>query len=104
MKIDIPEVLVHLRAQVVETKRAEHAVPSPEQVSMAAAAWTMSDSRRWGRAIRAARVGRALGRKRGRISTLPPPLSAWTATRDAPVPPPETFREWWLRTHAEDAS
>jgi L-lactate dehydrogenase complex protein LldF len=64
---------------------------------MASAAWTMADPGRWGRALRAARVGRLLGRRRRRISTLPPPLSAWTSTRDLPLPPREPFREWWSR-------
>ena len=31
----------------------------------------------------------------GRIRTLPPPLSAWTASRDLPAPPQQTFRQWW---------
>ncbi|MDQ3591916.1 MAG: DUF3390 domain-containing protein, partial [Actinomycetota bacterium] len=28
-----------------------------------------------------------------------PPLSGWTASRDVPAPPTETFRDWWARTH-----
>jgi L-lactate dehydrogenase complex protein LldF len=93
VRIDIPQLLVHLRARVVEEKR----LPSAEAVAMAAAGWVMSSPKLFGIAGRAARGGRLLGR-RGRISALPPPLSAWTATRDAPVPPKETFRQWWRRT------
>ena len=96
--IDIPSMLVHLRGQVVEAKRAAHRTPTPEQAVMTAAAWTMASPRRWAAALRAARLGRLLGRRRGRISTLPPPLSGWTASRDLPLPPPETFRDWWTRT------
>ena len=87
--IDIPSMLVHLRAKTVDSKR--HRVPSPEQAAMAAAAWTMGDSRRWRRALRAARLSRLI---RGRRS-LPPPLSAWIRARDLPEPPRETFRDWW---------
>ncbi len=97
--IDIPSMLVHLRSEVVSAKRAAHRTPTPEQALMSAAAWTMASPRRWTAALRAARAGRLLGRRRGRISTLPPPLSAWTGSRDAPLPPTETFRDWWTRTH-----
>ena len=64
---------------------------------MAAAAWVMADPRRFAAAEKASRAGRLLGRAAGRITTLPPPLSRWTASRDAPRPPAETFREWWAR-------
>jgi L-lactate dehydrogenase complex protein LldF len=96
--IDIPAMLVHLRAQVVESRRDRRRVPTPEQAVMSTVAWTMASPRRWAAALRAARLGRLLGR-RGRIGTLPPPLSGWSGSRDAPVPPAETFREWWARTH-----
>jgi L-lactate dehydrogenase complex protein LldF len=87
--IDIPSMLVHLRAEAVDAKR--HRIPSPEQAAMAAAAWTMREPRRWTRALRAARLVRFV---RGR-GTLPAPLSAWIGARDLPEPPPETFRDWW---------
>jgi L-lactate dehydrogenase complex protein LldF len=95
VKIDIPSVLVHLRARHVEERR-QRRLPSPEAVTMAAAAWVMASPARYSAAQRAGRLGRALGRD-GRIRRLPPPLSAWTTARDAPVPPAETFREWWQR-------
>jgi L-lactate dehydrogenase complex protein LldF len=103
VRIDIPSLLVHLRARHVEERRAASRVPSAEQVAMAAASWVMADADRFGRAERVSRLGRVLGRRTagGRIRTLPPPLSAWTTSRDAPVPPAETFREWWRRTRPE---
>jgi L-lactate dehydrogenase complex protein LldF len=95
VKIDIPSILVELRRRHVEAQRDEHRVlPTPEAVAMAAAAWAMAGPGRFARAERLARLGRLLAR-RGRIRALPPPLSAWTASRDAPAPPPQTFREWW---------
>jgi L-lactate dehydrogenase complex protein LldF len=95
--IDIPQMLVHLRSRVVEDKRQASRVPTPEQALMASAAWTMDSPARWTAALRAARLGRLLGRRRGRITSLPPPLSAWTGTRDLPLPPAQTFRDWWAR-------
>jgi L-lactate dehydrogenase complex protein LldF len=98
VKIDIPSILVHLRARAVDADRAARRVPSAEAVAMAAAGWVMADERRFAAAQAGGRAGRVLGRRTGRISTLPPPLSAWTASRDLPRPPAETFRTWWRRT------
>ncbi|AEA26196.1 iron-sulfur cluster binding protein [Pseudonocardia dioxanivorans CB1190] len=97
VRIDIPSLLVRLRAQHVEARREASRVPSAEAVAMAAAAWTMADPRRFAAAEKASRLGRVFGRRSGQLTTLPPPLSAWTAGRDAPRPPAETFREWWAR-------
>nr|WP_222596250.1 LutB/LldF family L-lactate oxidation iron-sulfur protein [Pseudonocardia sulfidoxydans] len=97
VRIDIPSLLVRLRSQHVEARREASRVPSAEAVAMAAAAWTMSDPGRFAAAEKASRLGRVFGRRSGRLTTLPPPLSAWTAGRDAPRPPAETFREWWAR-------
>ena len=98
VKIDIPSMLVHLRATHVEARAAAHSAPSAEAAAMRAASWVMSSPKRWRLAQRLSRIGRLIGRRRGRISSLPPPLSGWTSSRDLPVPPAETFREMWLRT------
>jgi len=94
VKIDIPSLLVYLRARHVEEARSARRVPSAEAVAMAAASWVMADPRRYGAAQQAGRAGRALSRG-GRIRTLPPPLSGWTQARDVPAPPARTFRQWW---------
>ncbi|MDT7708647.1 MAG: L-lactate dehydrogenase complex protein LldF, partial [Pseudonocardiales bacterium] len=101
VRIDIPSLLVRLRAQHVDANRG--GVPSAEAVAMAAASWVMSTPGRFGAAETASRLGRLLGRSTGRISTLPPPLSAWTASRDVPRPPEETFRQWWARERGGSA-
>ncbi len=102
VKIDIPSILVHLRARHVEEARSRSAVPSAEAVTMAAAAWALSGSARFGAAQRAGQLGALIGR-RGVIRRLPPPLAGWTRARDAPVPPGETFRQWWQRERGGDA-
>ena len=96
VRIDIPSLLVELRARHVDEQRARR-VPGPEAVAMAAASWVMSDPKRFAAAEKVSRAARLLGRSSGRISALPPPLSAWTQSRDVPRPPAETFREWWAR-------
>ena len=91
VRIDIPSILVHLRAQAT----AAHRTPTAESAGMAAASWVMRSSRRFTAATRLLRVGRLLRNRRGAISVLPPPMSAWTSARDLPAPPSETFRTWW---------
>ena len=68
---------------------------------MKAAAWVMSDEKRFAAAETASKIGRVLGGKKGRITSLPYPGSKWTASRDLPAPPKETFRQWWARTHED---
>jgi L-lactate dehydrogenase complex protein LldF len=94
--IDIPQMLVHLRSRVVDAKRG-HKVPTPEQAVMASAAFVMDNPARWTAALRASRLGRLLGGRRRKLTALPPPLSAWTGTRDAPLPPRQSFRDWWIK-------
>jgi L-lactate dehydrogenase complex protein LldF len=100
VRIDIPSLLVQLRAAHVDANRGRR-VPTPEALGMAAAAWVMADPGRFAKAEKASRAGRLFGRAAGRITTLPPPLSRWTASRDAPRPPAETFREWWARERGD---
>jgi L-lactate dehydrogenase complex protein LldF len=99
VKIDIPSILVELRAQHVEA----HDGPTAEGVAMKAAALAMTSPARWRLAQRASRLGRLLGRRGDgadrRISSLPPPLSGWTGSRDLPRPPARTFREQWAKDH-----
>jgi L-lactate dehydrogenase complex protein LldF len=101
VRIDIPTVLVHLRARHVEAEHERHRLPTPERAAMTAAAWAMSAPARFAAAERSLATGRLLARLQGdgtRIRALPPPLSGWSAARDTPAPPPESFRQWWRRT------
>ena len=101
VKINIPEVLVHLRGKVVRHKQAEHsgwrARLDPEAAAMAAMARVFSSRARYERAQRLARLGQAPLARRGPISHLPGGLmSGWTAMRDLKALPQRTFREWWV--------
>lgn len=97
VRIDIPSILVHLRAQQVDSERG--GLPGGQDLAMKAAGWAMSDSKRFTLAEKALAAGRLIAGKDHRISALPWPASKWTASRDLPEPPTETFRQWWTRTH-----
>ncbi len=85
--IDIPSMLVHLRAEA----NAAATGLAPERRAMGLVGWVMRSPRRWTWAVRAARLGRPFARLR----SAPPPLSAWTRARDLPQPPTQSFRDWW---------
>jgi L-lactate dehydrogenase complex protein LldF len=91
--INIPEALVYLRARAVEKKRF-----SAERGMFQLAGYVLGSPARLAAAQRAASAGRRIAWRSGRIRRLPPPMSAWTDTRDAPAPPKESFRAWWART------
>ena len=95
--INIPEVLVHLREQVVDSHRG--GVPGALQAAMTGASWTLGGSRKLAALQKLAGLsGLVLGRRGGSIGRLPAPLSRWTDARDLPAPPRESFRRWWART------
>jgi L-lactate dehydrogenase complex protein LldF len=95
VRINIPELLVHLRGKVVDADRG--GVPSGQDLAMKAAGWAMGSPGRFAAAEKVAGLGRVLGGRSGRISSLPWPGSLWTNARDLPAPPKQTFRQWWAQ-------
>jgi L-lactate dehydrogenase complex protein LldF len=93
VRINIPEVLTHLRADMVRAKGKY----TPEAIGMSALAWVLRDPFRYEMAQRVGSLAKLLARD-GTIGRLPGPGKKWTVGRDAPVPPAESFRAWWQRT------
>ena len=96
VKINIPEVLIHLRNKVVKQNGAFHT----EALAMKAMGMIFKSERRFRAAQRLGRMAEApLVRKDGQgagwIGWLPGMLGGWTQVRDLQAMPAETFRDWW---------
>jgi L-lactate dehydrogenase complex protein LldF len=98
VKINIPEVLVHLRHKEVEHATRRGTVSGrldSERLAMQALARVFSHPRLYEAAQRAGRLGQGPLVRRGRISRLPGALSGWSAARDLRPLPKQSFRDWW---------
>lgn len=95
VKINIPEILIHLRNKAVVQKGL-----SGEALAMKAMAAIFRSERRFRAAQRLGRVAeiplsRKDGQGEGWIGWLPGLLGGWTQVRDLKEMPKETFRDWW---------
>jgi L-lactate dehydrogenase complex protein LldF len=91
VKINIPEVLVHLRERVVR-QESGHAA---EGVAMRAVARVFASRRLYELAQRVGRVAQRPLVRAGVIRRLPGPLSGWTNSRDLDPVARQSFRDWW---------
>lgn len=113
VKINIPEVLIHLRNEVVRQKGWY----APEAVAMKAMAAVFRSERRFRAAVRMGRMAQMplerrdlpiVGQEKsagsdagpGWVKWLPGILGGWTDTRDLRAMPQESFREWWEKRRA----
>jgi L-lactate dehydrogenase complex protein LldF len=103
VKINIPEVLIHLRGRIVrEDQKALGGKVSAENLAMKAAASIFSSYRRYEAAQRLARIGQTIFERDGQLVRLPGMAGAWTQSRDLRPIPQQSFRDWWkARSKAE---
>ena len=103
VKINIPEVLIELRAQVVDQERDEPArFFDPIYLGMKIANLIFASALRFQAAQRLARIGlRLFTRRDGWIHSLPSLGAKWTQTRDLRGLPEQTFREWYAARSTE---
>jgi L-lactate dehydrogenase complex protein LldF len=97
VQINIPEVLIELRAQAVDQeRRARSRLVDPMYLGMRAAGSLFTSARRFRAAQRFARIVlRPFTHGDGWIHSLPGLGGRWTVTRDLRALPAQTFREWW---------
>ena len=100
VKIDIPEILIHLRGKLVESGYP----PLAERAAMKAAAVAFTDGDRLSAAQSLARLCQWPFEHEGQLRNLPGMLGGWTAFRDLAAIPKESFRDWWsARNGGKDA-
>ena len=99
VKINIPEVLIHLRGKIVEEdQKTLSGKFGMWNMGMQAAAFLFASSSRLALAQHLGQIGQKLVvSKNGVIERLPFMLSGWTQTRDLMPLPDETFRDWWAQ-------
>src|SRR5579859_293872 len=104
VKINIPDLLLHLRSNVQEQTPA----PKPpgslvkERTAMRAWAWVMKRPRIYALASGLARLGQRLYARQGWIRHVSAfPLSRWTEGRDLPALAPESFHTLWRKHETE---
>ena len=101
VKINLPEVLIHLRNQVVAKKSTGLGIlTSPEALAMKTMSYVFQSEARFRAAQRLGRLAESpLTRKDGSgerwISWLPGFAGGWTQVRDLRSMPKQSFREWW---------
>jgi len=97
VKINIPEVLIELRAQVVDQERHQFSrIFDPMYLGMKIANLLFQKAGLFHFAQRLGRLGLRLFTMRdGWIHALPSLGAKWTQTRDLRALPNQTFHEWW---------
>ena len=115
VKIDIPELLLHLRAEITDGAANGKQTDIPQKKKFAerfafgvySLAW--SNSGVYGLGTKAARLMQKFVARNGKIgevsglmAKIAPPLGNWTAFRDAPTIAPKSFREIWKDELKED--
>lgn len=97
VKINIPEILIDLRAQVVNQDRKKAArLFDPMYLGMRIASFMFARPWSFHAGQKLARIGaRMVTRKDGWIHRLPGVGAKWTETRDLRGLPKQTFHEWW---------
>ncbi|HEX4022872.1 MAG TPA: LutB/LldF family L-lactate oxidation iron-sulfur protein [Acidobacteriaceae bacterium] len=104
VKINIPEILIHLRGRVVEGQPKLIRALHPEAVAMRAMQWIFLSQTRLKLAQWLGRIAqRPFIRRSGWIEKLPGILGGWTRTRDLRPLPEQSFRAWFQKHNPSSA-
>ncbi|WP_436627481.1 lactate utilization protein B [Brevibacterium renqingii] len=98
VKINIPEILVHLRGEDVQANHSP--VSSQLDAALTGASWMMSDGKRMTATEKGLPLAHAVTRGE-QINALPGIAGAWTSSRDIPALPNKSFRQLWAEEEGE---
>jgi L-lactate dehydrogenase complex protein LldF len=107
VKINIHDLLLHLRGRVQAQSRLAPRAPSSliERWGMRGWAWVMRRPRMYVLGSRLARLGQRLFARQGWIRKLPLPIAShWTEGRDLPALAPKSFHERWKEISSHQQS
>jgi L-lactate dehydrogenase complex protein LldF len=105
VKINIPEILIHLRGRIVrEEQTSLSGKLSAENIAMQMAAAAFQSRSRYEAAQRLARMGQTIFRRDGQLVNLPGMAGGWTRFRDLRPIPKESFRDWWKARKAAETA
>jgi L-lactate dehydrogenase complex protein LldF len=104
VKINIPEILVHLRGEDVDSKRGEKKLPSQMDLMMKGGSWAFSSGKHLGLLEKGLPLGKLAAGRDKKIKALPGIAAGWTQSRDIPAPPSQSFRDWWKKDHTPVAA
>ena len=100
VKINIPEILVHLRGEDVDSKRGKRSCPRQMDLMMKGASLGVLLRQAPGPAGKGPAAGQARRRPGQEDQASFPGIAAgWTQSRDIPAPPAQSFRDWWAKEH-----
>jgi len=98
VNINIPDLLLHLRAEAQEHAPQHSKSLVSERGMFRLWAWAMTKPGVYALGSRLARWGQVLLARQGWIRKIPAyPVSQWTKSRDFPVLAPQSFRERWKK-------
>ncbi|HET9086914.1 MAG TPA: LutB/LldF family L-lactate oxidation iron-sulfur protein [Acidobacteriaceae bacterium] len=104
VKINIPEVLIHLRGRVVQQQSEPQRSFGIEAIAMRFVQWLFLSEARLKFAQRIGRIAqRPFIGTSGWIERLPGMLAGWTRTRDLRPLPSQSFRAWF-EEHSESSA
>ncbi|MSP78943.1 MAG: iron-sulfur cluster-binding protein [Dehalococcoidia bacterium] len=99
LQINLPRMLLTLRAKVTQGSMEDRAPSTTETLAIRGWQSAMKSSRMYGLASKAARILQKPLVSHGYIHNLPGPLGAWTKSRDFPPVADKPFRDRWKDLH-----